>query len=123
MKVQTFLSKYRWWIIGGLIALIVLPKLFRFLTSLNDGAGGASASGAAGSATTFKCNPSQADRGRTFGLGATRSNETCYLQTWLNTYYSAGLKVDGAFGQKTRAALDKFKPGQGITMTLNSLNI
>lgn len=120
-QILSFLAKYKWWIIGALVALIVLPRIFKFITSAASGSDSPPVGG--GSSPQFKCNPASADRGKMFGLGTKKSNEVCYLQTWLNTYYGAGLSVDGDFGAKTRSALDTFKPGAGITMSLNTLNI
>lgn len=125
MTALQFWNKYKFWIIGAIIALIVIPPIYRLLVSAIEGDGDSGGSGTPGPPLPggFKCNISGANRDKVISQGVTKSNEVCYLQTWLNSYYGANLKVDGNFGPATRSALDKAKPGSGLTFTLNTLGV
>jgi hypothetical protein len=115
-KVTSFLSAYKWWIMSAVVAMIFLPKVFRFLAG--EEGGGAPV----GPPTpSFKCNSAAADRDAAISQGTKNSNAVCYLQQWLNTYYNAKLTVDGNFGAKTRAALDLYRPQTPLAFTLNQI--
>lgn len=120
MTAQT--KKYLIW--AG-VAIVVYLVISAILRGIQNKAGGV-APGAGGGTTTppkFTCNPSAADRDKKISLGS-KGNEVCYLQTWLNSYYSANLKVDGIFGSKTLSAIQKAKPGANtIAFSLNDIDV
>lgn len=124
MTAKQIWGKYKFWIIGSIVALIVLPPLYRLLVSAIDGDGDAGGNGTPGPPLPgFSCNPAASNRDKVISQGTKKSNEVCYLQGWLNQYYGAGLKVDGAFGPATRNALDKNRANAPLTFTLNTLGI
>lgn len=72
----------------------------------------------------FKYDASKVSRTKPFGTGTTNSQEVGYLQTWLNNWYAAGLKVDGNMGAMTTAKLIAHRPGSNpIQTTLDALDI
>lgn len=121
MDIKSFWNNYKWWIVGVVVAVIVLPRVFRFITGMNTTPDDTDAGG--GGSPSFQCQSASADRNKPFGLGTVRSNEVCYLQTWLNMYKNANLKKDGAFGSKTQAAAIQAGLPVSVSMTLNSLGI
>lgn len=121
MDIKKFLNQYKFWIIGIILAVIILPKIFRFLISGSEGEGETTGGGVI--TPKFQCQSASAERDKPFGPGTKNSNEVCYTQTWLNMYYNAGLKKDGIFGEKTAAALMASGRQVSPAMTLNSLNI
>lgn len=121
MDLKAFWNNYKYWIIGGILAVIILPKIFRFITGATTTPGDETDTGTGG--TAFVCQSASADRQKPFGLGTTKSNEVCYLQTWLNMYKNAGLKKDGALGTKTQTAMVAAGLPVSVSMTLDSLKI
>lgn len=115
------MKKYTKYIVYGIIAIIVIVIIRRL--SRPKGNPDLPKIPTGGSGSGFKYNPLSVNRQKVFGFGATNSQETGYLQVWLNTYYSANLKIDGDFGNKTLSALQKAKPGSPPTFSLDSLGI
>lgn len=112
------MSKYIKW---ALIALVVIV-VFRIVSIRKKGQP-VDIGSVSGFGSSHDCKPLEANRSKMFGYGTKDSNEVCYLQKWLNDYFSAGLAVDGNFGTKTNAALKSALPTAPATFSLDSLTI
>ena len=118
-----FLKKYMWYIIAAMLLYIVYRVISNRITA-PKAAAPVSGGGGSVSVPGFKYDPSKVNRDKNFGVGTNNSNEVAYLQTWLNTYFSKSLKVDGDFGARTSAAMISVLPGSNpISTTLNTLKI
>jgi len=118
MNITQIWAKYKAWIIFGIIAIVLFPSILRALTKGDEKDAPVKVGGGT---PVFKCNVGGANKDTVISQGTKRSNEVCYLQSWLNQYFSAGLKVDGDFGVATRNAVNSYVKNAGLTFSLRGI--
>lgn len=119
-------QRHLWWIIGAILVFLLIRTIIRKVAEKNaikKAQETRQPTGGGTIQTSFVCDLGKVDRKKSIFQGLKNSAEVCYLQTWLNQYYNAGLNVDGDFGAKTRKSLESAKPGAPITFSLDSIGI